>query len=563
MSQVAGKYSFVGIDVSGIQSFIFSTGKLKEMVGSSEIIFEVADNLLDNVRKDLNLDEVEKPSEGLNWIVILQKNAGTVRAILPNGEVGRQFLRAFSAAALEWWPGLPLNGALVMADWSQESLKEARSKINLEIDRLRASQPVPEGLGLLPILEMAPLDGLAAVERDYSGDKSSWLSWPSKVKRNPKIIDKADDRLKNKLNDVFPNLNDQQSTLWPVDWTTKWCDDFDEMLEGFVKPRLALIHFDVNDLGHLMAGLGQETPELDLVEAQRKRQEKSEWIDEFNLTAMKEALKAAVTKDLRTNPHLPSGRSCQYNVPLRPLVMGGDDVTVLVRADLAFPFLQAFIETYEDASRAKGSPLSLGAGMLIMPPSYPFNKASQLVEELTANAKSVTKKAGQEAQPRPSSLDYLVITSDVEDDLDVLRSRVATSEDGYSLTGKPFILERGALKFEEGFLEEKKYLEKDQEKSFLRAFLETARQVLHFLPKSHTRQALSDCRRGRAAALPAYLKLRENVNLRLGGRFDMKLMQIEDFDNIFPRENGFFIKNPQSGQLVTYLADFLELADFI
>jgi hypothetical protein len=187
--------------------------------------------------------------------------------------------------------------------------------------------------------------------------------------------------------------------------------------------------------------------------------------------------------------------------------------------------------------------------MLIMPPSYPFAKARHLVEELISSAKKATKKANENTasdELRPSSLDYLIITSDVEDDLASLRARTATSETGESLTGKPFVLSDG----------------------FFASFLEKAKNVLHSLPRSHTRGALVDCRRGQAAAMPAYNKLRENVQRQLGGRFDENLLTDEQFDEIFPVETGFFVKSsgkssPGQAGLVTYLADYLELADLI
>jgi hypothetical protein len=63
----------------------------------------------------------------------------------------------------------------------------------------------------------------------------------------------------------------------------------------------------------------------------------------------------------------------------------------------------------------------------------------------------------------------------------------------------------------------------------------------------------------------AYRKLRENVRMRLGGRHDIKLLDIETFDTVFPPEHGFFIKSPHGDghKYLTYLADYLELSDYI
>jgi hypothetical protein len=211
-------------------------------------------------------------------------------------------------------------------------------------------------------------------------------------------------------------------------------------------------------------------------------------------------------------------------------------VTILVRADLALTFVKVFVETYEATSRQQDCPFSLGVGMLIMPPSYPFLKAYRLVEDLCSSAKTATKND----EPRGSSLDYLVVTNDVEDDLAQLRARIARGDDGSLLTGKPF-------KLADGFLDK---------------FLDKARRTIERLPRSHTRQALNDCRLGRAAAWPAYSKLRENVRLGLGGRHGRRLLNSEEFDDVFPPENGFFVRQ-EDGRHLTYLADYLELADYL
>jgi hypothetical protein len=533
----------VGIEVSGVQGYIFSTGKLKEMVGASQIIVEVASDLYEEAVGLLALKPLPEPGGEGDWIVTLRNNAGALRALLPSREMGQKFLSVFSGLALERWPGLPLNGAMVNSGFDQKSLKEAGRELSAQIESRRARCPVPKGLGLLPPLEMAPLDGLPAAGRDFVGEKATLVSWPSIVKRDKKTIEAADKRLKDEFNGAIVGLSEQigpQAITWPTGLEPKWVDDFDEMLKGKEKPRLALIHLDANDLGHMMGGHGEENPEANPAEDIQGRKSKSALIDKFNKSSFSAALKAAIALDLSKNPQGLSPGDGPYFIPLRPLVIGGDDVTVIVRADLAFPFVQAFIETYERESRAANFPLSLGAGMLIMPPSYPFAKARHLTEELISGAKKAGKNAGT-GEPRPSGLDYLVISADVEDDLEALRARTAVSGDGCSLTAKPFVLSEG----------------------FLESFLKNAKQVLDSLPRSHTRGALNDCRRGQAESMPAYLKLRENILRKFGGRFDGDLLSPEKFDDIFPPEKGFFVSRPDEKRLVTYLAYYLELADLI
>jgi hypothetical protein len=541
------EYVLVGVEASDIQGFIFSTGQLKEMIGASQIIFELTNDLYPEVLGRLRLKLAHSPADGQNWAIAFQDKAGALRLLLPNKSVGQKFLTEFSNLALDRWPGLPLHGALTLATWTENSLSAAQKKVSDLIDDQRARWPVANGLSLIPPLEMAPLDGLPAIGRERPGDNADWLSWPSSVKRSDQTIKAANDRLQNHSDELSLYLNDTTTgelVTWPKGTLPQWPVDIDEMLIGQKNPRLALIQLDVNNLSHFSLGQANQKRNQDPGQLNLARREKASQIDRLNARAFSAALKAAVLKDLN-----PKYRTCffkdnQYLWPLRPLIMDGDDFTAIVRADLAFPFLQAFVETFERDSRALGTPLSLGAGLLITPPSFPLAKAFHLVEELVSSAKKATKNV--DVNSRPSSLDYLVITSDVDDDLGALRARVATSVDGYPLTGKPFVL-------------------KD---NFLNSFLGKAKLILNNLPRSQTHAAINDCRQGLTAAGPTYFKLRENIQLGVGGRYFSKMnpkLKLSQFDDIFPVERGFFVNLPgaKPNQLGTYLVDYLELAGLI
>jgi hypothetical protein len=321
----------------------------------------------------------------------------------------------------------------------------------------------------------------------------------------------------------------------PADVEFDWQDDLEKMLEDRDRKRLALRHLDGNDLGAFFGQAAGEDAPRDLagfLAKNRDMAELSRSIGEANQASFRLGLAAAAQAD----PDRAKSERV-YRTPFRPLVMGGDDLTALVRADLAFDFVGAFVAAYEAFTKEKlGRPLSLGLGLVIMPARYPFLKAYRLAEELCANAKRFTQNA-PEGQ-RPSSLDYLVLTSEVEGDLAALRRRTATAADGSLLTAKPFELGPG----------------------FLKDFLRRADEVLEGLPRVHTRGALDSCRRGHKEARPAYEKLRENLGRGLGGRHDLKSMSLERFDEIFP--DVFFEASPGSGQKRTALADYLELRDY-
>ncbi|MDR1044967.1 MAG: hypothetical protein LBP33_07605 [Candidatus Adiutrix sp.] len=528
------QYAYLYIEVGGIQSFIFSTGKLREMIGASQAVVDLTEVLYDGVVQELGLTPVPEPRPGGGWLVEILKNAGRLRLVM--AETGaRRFLSAYSREALTRCPGLPLYGALTACDWDNESLKKAGDESSRLLSRQRYSRPAPAGLGLIPFVESAPRDGLAAAGR---GLDNGWLSWPSLAREDRELITAADRRLKDQYNPAVREKLDAVGL--PPNTAIRWCDDFSELLDGQEKGRLGLVHIDGNDLGRRFKEYADNIRTENPADRHKEMAKLSRSIDQANKAGLKAALARVAAQDgfghQRTRR---KAGDAVYHVPARPLVMGGDDLTAFVRADLAFDFVRAFVEAFEEASRAEGKQaLTVGVGLLLMPPGYPFAKAYHLVEDLLGSAKKATLKA---ELPRSSSLDWLVLTSDVESDLDALRQRIYSAPNGLCLTAKPLAPKDG--------------------QSFAEAvddFLARARTVLEQLPRAQVRAAAEKCRESEEAAGEAFRKLKENIERELGGRKGEGLIDQAGFEEIFP--GGSFFKEEPKGKKFTALLDYLELA---
>ena len=130
-------------------------------------------------------------------------------------------------------------------------------------------------------------------------------------------------------------------------------------------------------------------------------------------------------------------------IPVVPVILGGDDVTVITSGDYALPFAAAYLRHYEEATGndpilryltpPKGQdtgPMTAAAGVAIVKRNFPFHIAYDLAEKLVDRA----KKVGKTAQPPCSTLDYHVLfDTTVLDPDEALR--------GYeSFTTRPFRL---------------------------------------------------------------------------------------------------------------------------
>ena len=105
---------------------------------------------------------------------------------------------------------------------------------------------------------------------------------------------------------------------------------------------------------------------------------------------------------------LAPARTADGRYPACPIVLGGEDLAILVRGDLAVAFARAFLEAFERESRARlgeladrhgleglGQGLTACAGVALVKASHPFHLAFDLAEALCAHAKAWSGPAGR------------------------------------------------------------------------------------------------------------------------------------------------------------------------
>lgn len=540
---MSDKFGYVVLEVGGIQKYILSTGKLKEMIGGSELIESLSAKYLDDFAKSKQLTvlkEIRKPVD--NEILPLQRNAGAMHLLFPSEAKGREFLQKFGLKLLADFPGLPIFGALEECEFTSSGIREAKFKLSNKITVQRNKYPTSTGMQLLPICAEAPLDGEPAIGKVSYGKNASSeiISLSSKTKRNEQLLEDSKGRLREIEPDdgVVPDL--------------KWSDDLEEIACGSEK--VAFIHIDGNDLGKRFRQELENISDKETDEDKTGQQAPSEdrYQNAINViktmsalsNTVKETTTAAFKKGL--SECLKHTRSTDSKgkllVPARPLVLGGDDVTVVIRADLALYFIDAFVkefERYSNQELGKKDPkdkLTVGVGMVVCPTGYPFLKAFDLSEELVKNSKELTAHM----ENRPSSMDYIVITNDTENDIDSIRAHLFTAEDGSKLTAKPMLLSGNNLA----------------------QFVENGISVLEKLPRSTLRNSLSVCRKGVNAALQNYTKLKDNIARGLGGRANQNQMGATEFSELFKEgveTKGFFYKDKDDKHFKTKLGDYIEL----
>lgn len=163
---------------------------------------------------------------------------------------------------------------------------------------------------------------------------------------------------------------------------------------------LALIHADGNGVGSAL--------EKGASESERAR------FFHRNRVLLRRAVQAALNDD----QYVPQ----EGIAPLIPLMLGGDDLLVVARAEIALPFVLTLCERLDELQRdSSGFKLTLGIGAVIAKRTVPIHRLHEIAEQLASSAKR-RFRGFQDDQAKRSVVDWAVFnTTWVGDPIEVRR----------------------------------------------------------------------------------------------------------------------------------------------
>ena len=431
-------------DIKGIQRYIFSIPKLKCVVGGSGLIAEF----------DRDARENGGPTRA-EWIF---SGGGRGAFHCPSQDVARSLERHLIAAAhsigLDIRLGIDeaLSQAAHHADRLYPYCPESLDGMPCRVSGL---WPSPEG-------KPHPLVGLryATARRDHLG---TWII----------------DRLR-EFNLIPPALQSYEMSFFksvkPEPEADGWDDDTAEAQAGQAalggRNRWAIVAMDGNDMGRQFLAF----------EANRKRENWGEETMRHWLRAMSESLAdctrraflnslAAVleawAKDTEDDlddcvVEAASGSSTERLIlPFRPLILGGDDVTMLCHPTYAMSFVQQMAKHFQNLARqaakdakiqplwpATGGELTISAGILYAKTTFPLHMAIPYAESLLASAKGRFRADPNTQEATPAAVDWDAITDSLVDTPAGRRNRDLRFLDRelnveIQLTRRPYLLEDG------------------------------------------------------------------------------------------------------------------------
>jgi hypothetical protein len=406
-----------GASVQGIQDFITQTGRLKEIVGASEIV--------EMICTELFYDWANISSDSPN---LIRSAAGNIRYVFDKKDDCETIVKNFPKAVMEAAPGIRLSQAVV--EFEPGGAAQALRRIETELQVQRNRIPKPIEIGFMG-LERSRRSGNVAVK--FVDNEAICTSIDAKLEASGKVR-------------LLSSLTGQQHPD-----RSQFEIQIDKMVLRDGNRWVAVVHADGNGMGAIIQKLSE------YLENEKNDERVKNVFREFSLAIDKCTKKAVqrafqhVEEKYKLGPRN-GARKATY--PIRPLVIGGDDLTIVMRADLAFDFTHEYLRAFEEETEVGFSKLfsdhqleldisprlTVCAGIAYVGDSYPFHYAVDMAEALCKEAKKASKK--NEDNPAPSSLSfYKVQDSFIEPNIEDIRTRTQHTPHGIRFDHGPYFLD--------------------------------------------------------------------------------------------------------------------------
>lgn len=387
-------------DLSGIQSYIFATNKMKEMIGASlivnEALFENIPNLFGEERNnwvaEANLCKPERFKEIPDKGKIIYIGGGNALVMFRDEVAEKDFTYRLQKEIF-----VGAGGALKLCSASINIMEDE----NLSYNQKKLMDQLDENKRKTPNVSTAK--GFSINSHDnitfepqllFQGKFASKSKY---LKRNRYYRKKRESGL-----NIFEGLE-----IGDINIT----DSFDKFQDESKKNYLAVIHIDGNTMGirireFVKAQTGNVFCGLNAL-SKLSAEINAAYKDVLSRTVIK--VYSEKYKDLIKN---------KKPIPFRPVIVDGDDVTVVCAATDAFMFVDTFMtklnETKLDSFKnLENSELTAAAGVSFVNVGFPFHTAYEIAEECCKNAKKMTMKRGFSGDDNKSSMDYQICYSGV------------------------------------------------------------------------------------------------------------------------------------------------------
>jgi hypothetical protein len=482
------------VAAKSLQAYVLGSDKLREMVGATQLIEDFCST---------ETAEECLAAMGISDGTVLTGAAGQLTIRFDSEDSARRAAAFWPWFASRLAPGLEVHvGVAPLSLDYKGALDECQKQIALSRNRPPAALPPAA-----PPHRRNPRSGLVAVgfdqkdpDREINKDKPipvDAIAWAKRQRRERMRGSKAEGD--NSIFSTFGLVPARGIPGGSEDATDFIPESFEEITKGGNKEDrtyLAIVHADGNGFGKLLMDIGNATADWDFDASKTLFTKLSEAIKEIGGNAAKAAIAAI---DNRIEPTKIRRQNKKVLVkPWLPIVQAGDDLTLVIRADLAFDFLVGYLQAFEEISALKlaeirkenpglsiPEKLTAGGAIVYCKTQHPFSQAYALCESLAAS-RAKGNRVKENGIARSALAFHRITASTCPTDIDDLSAGELRCTD----TQKPD-LELGC----------QTWFVADDSAPFCVTNLESLRDALAEYPSGTRRQILSDLRTNRTEAV--------------------------------------------------------------
>lgn len=425
-------------EAKSIQKYVLASDRLREIKGASAIVEKLSGLFQSALAAQDRGGKCQYAAAG----------GGT--ATFDDEDAAKDFYAHWPMIVAQHAPGLQIVQAIVdMGTVANDKLMDAVADA-LTADRTRPHVDLPEAG---PAVARAPRSGLPAVafeqgSRPIGATIRGETLFDNRAAASLIVTDVAIENEDLDLALLKRLLKDHASGEIEAlaNWT--FVDDIDNLDTRYV----AVIHADGNDIGMLIRYLTRvsQAKGLDVIDVRTRFSKK---LSQVTGWAVAEALEKALDEAIRRSPNDP--RITGHKFPGRPVVVGGDDMTFVIRSDLALPFVKAYLDAFEkhttglvgsivgEEAGTSWPRLTAKAGIAFVHQNFPFHLAFDLAHSLCGDVKRGLRS--KDGEITPSGLHFFRVTDSFADDYEELRRAHLLVKKHWLLTMGPY-----SLKGEEG-----------------------------------------------------------------------------------------------------------------
>jgi len=486
------KYVLVA-DVDRIKDFIFASVRLRHVINASSLLAYI------------NEDKTESIIGKIPNSKLIFSSAGITEATFCSENDAKECKKAIESLYPKETKGatVTVDYAPMVNDDFVDAVRETNRRIRLKkdsgvTDQDRNFETTPFFIGS-PFFRICSQTGKEFATEWKSRNKeesqenfgaSAWnlhnFNLPESMKAELPSGDliplnsKLGDRLK--VDVLLRHQLAQEMKCNPDDF--EYPTDFDDFQGAKPANYMGFIEADGNGFGDILSSLAKN-------EANEETYEKfSKLLKNTTQEAFIESA-VSVIKPLFDKKVIRQNKKGKLPIPLRILILGGDDVFAVTLPQIILPFADEFCRRFqqiaeyrknESESKIKAlDPFTMSAGVVIAHHNFPFLSFQKLSHSLLKNAKRRSWSSRKDEKRQYGSVDYQIITASGADDLKSMRKEIYTLnyQDGkkFYLTGKPYLV--SPCKDELQDLLNYVKIMKDKDKGIARGQVKALYDILH------------------------------------------------------------------------------------